>query len=158
MASQYHSDVESTSASTVSTLRHPQQNRQEEDFQKEEQPQKYMKKKKRRSKPFLPPISSVRRISWDNISFDRDLYSSNGRSRSQKSIKTRSSGNTLHSFKGSAHSFSRSASSRSNPQESLNGRHNEEDKKSSKAVIIGRELFIIFILITAGVFGSMSYW
>lgn len=63
------------------------------------------------------------------------------------------SGNTIDSNK-----FGSCRSGGSNPQESLNGRHNEDDKKSTKAVIIGRELFIAFILITAGVFGSMSYY
>ena len=47
--------------------------------------------------------------------------------------------------------------SSSNPQESLNGRHNEDDKKESKAVIIWRLLFVAFILVGAGVFGCVSF-
>lgn len=44
-----------------------------------------------------------------------------------------------------------------NPQDKLNGKYNEQDKKSSRAVIIGREIFIIFILAVAGVFGYLAY-
>ncbi len=165
MAHQFYDDIESTSASTVSTFKYfPQQHQeQEERLHPEEEPYTYKKKTKRRSKPFLPPISAVRRISWDNLSFDKNLERENSNhkkkaSRSQKSsrMRGRNSGDSLNNtLRGSGNSFT--GSNRSNPQESLNGRHNEEDKKTSSAVTIGRELFVVFILIIAGVFGSMAF-
>ncbi len=169
-------DTESTSASTISTLngKYPQQLLQEYHFgeheeqlhpeEYEERPKYYKKNKKnrmqrRRNRPFLPPISAVRRISWDNCNLDRDGSNKTGnfskdrhsRSTSNRAQRRRMSGGSFSSLRGS------SIAGSSNPQESLNGRHNEDDKKSSRAVTIGRELFVIFILITASVFGSMSY-
>lgn len=146
----HHHDGESTSASTVSssTLGRHQQYRAP-------LPASADKASRRQS----PPISSVRRISWDNCKLDLD------RDRRSRSLSKRRKLNGIALNNGSCsiksiHTGTNSGSidgDSGNPQESLNGRHNEEDKKSSKAVIIGRELFVVFILITAGVFGSMSY-
>ena len=169
-------DTESTSVSTSSTLngKYPQQllhvyqcDEHEEQLHREEyeeRPKYYSKKnmkqtQQRRSRPFLPPISAVRRISWDSCNLDRDgsnktsNSSNDRRSRSTTNRRRRRrSGESFNSLRGST-----MTSGSSNPQESLNGRHNEDDKKSSRAVTIGRELFVVFILITASVFGSMSY-
>ena len=164
----FKDDTESTSASTLSTMNGRNFHHQQQGHRSySEQPtQKYKKKQKhKRTKSFLQPVSTVRQISWDNcsISVDRDNSSEievnheksdrRGRSISSSRIRKRLSGNFPNTLRGSGISMSGST----NPQESLNGRHNEEDKKSSRAVTIGRELFIVFILITAAVFGSMSY-
>lgn len=168
-------DTESTSASTISTLngRYPQRFQEfqyaeheeqlhPEQYEEEEPRQKYYKKNKmqRRSRPFLDPISAVRRISWDHCNLDRDGSNKTSNSRTDRRsgstpnrVRRRRSGQSFSSLRGSTSSAGGSI----NPHESLNGRHNEDDKKSSRAVTIGRELFVVFILITASVFGSMSY-
>ena len=144
----HQNDGESTSASTVSTLGRQQPYRSPVPASAD-----------KAARRISPPISSVRRISWDNCKLDLD------RDRRSRSLSKRRklNGITLNNGSCSIKSIHTNTNSGSidgdsgNPQESLNGRHNEEDKKSSKAVIIGREVFVVFILITAGVFGSMSY-
>jgi len=126
----------STEASTVSTTRN------------------YPSKKRQSSQ-----IATGYRIAFDNCSEEHRDRSQLSLNRSQDSLnRTNKSQLSLSQL-----SFSRKRQSNEshegsrNPQESLNGRHNEEAKKTSRALTIGRELFVVFILITAGVFGSMAY-
>jgi hypothetical protein len=145
-----NNDSTSTSASTISTLtrNHPHPQTQLSSF------------------PSASPISCVRRISRDNGCLENGEKRNMSHSRRRQiSLNSLNSNSNINSNKNiSNKSISNKNISRknisnksNNPQESLNGRHNEEDKKSTRAVIIGRELFIAFILITAGVFGSTFY-
>jgi len=101
--------------------------------------------KEKRISPRNYPKSLLRRICWDNCNLENEHRRT--LSRKQLSAISRDTGNSGGSGSGSS----------TNPQESLNGRHNEEDMNESKAIVIGREVFLGFILLIAGLFGYTSY-
>ena len=142
-----HHDSSSTSASTISTLnlnRH-------HTIQTKKKPSSSSA-----SSVSTSPVSAIRRISWDNNCLENDDKRNRSHSRRRQTGLNSLNSNTNINNRNASHKTNMSIKS-NNPQESLNGMHNEEDKKSTRAVIIGRELFIAFILITAGVFGSTFY-
>jgi len=95
-----------------------------------------------------PPVSPVQRISFDNVAIEK-LHTN---------ISKMSRGRMSSCSKETLNAETRGSGSSSNPHESLNGRHNEKDKDESRAVVLGRELFVAFILLVAGVFGCMFYF
>lgn len=106
----------------------------------------YPSKKLNKSRaPNSPALTGVKRITFDNVDIERP--------HNTESTDKTSYGRMSITF----NSETEGTGSISNPQDNLNGRHNEKHKDESRAVFLWRVIFVGFILLVAGVFGGVFY-